>query len=110
MSFSDKRHKVEQGVLKILEMDPYIADGPQYKKLILLYWTHIDNAFIFDNPSGYYYTTPEDFAKATSPESITRAYRKLVEAEVAKILPSTKKRRRELEEEYRTYHIEEKQR
>ena len=109
MSFTDKRHKVEQGVLKILEMDPYIADGPQYKKLILLYWVNIDKAFQYDKESGYYYTTPEDFAKATSPESITRAFRKLVEAEVAKLLPSTEKRRRDLETEYKTYHIEEKQ-
>ena len=109
MSFSDKRHKVEQGVMKILEMDPYIADGPQYKKLTLMYWTFIDKAFTLDKPSGYYYTTPEDFKKATSPESISRAFRKLVEAEVAKLLPSTEKRRRDLETEYKTYHIEEKQ-
>jgi len=102
-----KLGEVEKGILKVLKMDPYIADGPQYKRLVLMYWTHIDEGFTYDRESGYYYTDMERFKEATSPEAISRAFRRLVDKEVQKLTPYTEKRRREREEEYRKYYSEE---
>jgi len=99
-----KLGEVERGVLKVLKMDPYIADGPQYKKLVLMYWTLIDGAFTFDRESGYYYTDMERFTEATSPEAISRSFRRLVDKEVKKLTPRTEARRREREEEYKEYY------
>jgi len=104
MSFTAKRHEVEEGVRTVLKIDPHIADGPKYRKLILLYWCYVDRVFTFDRESGYYYTSPEEFEKATSPEAIGRAFRRLVVKEVAKLTPETETRRREMEKKYRLYH------
>jgi len=106
VSLDVKLGEVEKGVLKVLKRDPHIADGPQYKKLVLWYWTHIDEAFIYDRESGYYYTDMQRFTEATSPEAISRAFRRLVDKEVKKLTPRTEKRRREREEEYRNYYSE----
>ena len=93
--------EVEKGVLKVLKRDPYIADGPKYRKLVLLYWTHIDEVVTYDQESGYYYTDMERFTDATSPEAITRSLRRLIEKELIKIGIETKIRRNRLEEMYR---------
>ena len=106
MSLSAKLGEVEAGVLKVLKMDPHIADGPKYRKLVLMYWAHVDGVFTFDRESGYYYTDMERFTDATSPEAISRAFRRLVDKEVQKLTPETEKRRRERQEEYRDYYRE----
>ena len=106
MSLSAKLGEVEAGVLKVLKMDPHIADGPKYRKLVLWYWTHVDKVFTYDRESGYYYTDMERFTDATSPEAISRAFRRLVDKEVQKLTPETEKRRRERQEEYRDYYRE----
>ena len=105
MSFTARQHEVEAGVRKVLSMDPYIADGPRYNRLCLLYWTHIDKVVSLDKESGYYYTWPERFESATSPEALTRAFRRLVNKEVARLSPETETRRRELQEKHRLYAI-----
>ena len=104
MSLDVKLGEVEQGVLKVLKMDPHIADGPKYRQLVLWYWTHIDKVFTHDRESGYYYTDMTRFTEATSPEAISRAFRRLVDKEVKKLTPYTEKRRREREEDYRNYY------
>ena len=45
-----------EGVLKVLKIDPHIADGPDYARLCLLYWVHVDKAMSHDKEQGYYYT------------------------------------------------------
>jgi len=105
MSFTAKQHEVEQGVMEVLKLDPHIADGPKYNRLCLLYWAHIDKVFSHDRESGYYYTWPERFEGATSPEAISRAFRRLVKKEVAKLSPETETRRRERQEQYRKYEL-----
>ena len=106
MSLTAKLGEVEAGVLKVLKLDPHIADGPKYRKLVLLYWCYIDKVFTFDRESGYYYTDMTRFTEATSPEAISRAFRRLVDKEVQKLTPRTERRRREREEEYRDYYRE----
>ena len=77
--FAEKQRTVAEGVMQVLEIDPHIGAGPDYAKLVLLFWTYVDEVFTYNDDSGYYYTTEEDFRKATSSESITRAFRKLLE-------------------------------
>ena len=103
MSFTVKQHEVEAGVMEVLKRDPHIADGPKYNRLCLLYWAHIDKVFSHDRESGYYYTWPERFEGATSPEAVSRAFRRLVKKEVARLTPETETRRRERQEQYRKY-------
>ena len=105
MSFTAKQHEVEEGVRKVLTIDPYVAEGPKYNRLCLLYWCHVDRVVTYDRESGYYYTDPERFEEATSPESISRAFRRLVDKAVAKLSPKTEERRRELQEKHRLYAI-----
>lgn len=99
--------KTEAGVLKVLEIDPYAATSkagdPTYQKLCILYWIHVDGAIQKDSLGETYYFTPEDIAKMTSSESITRAYRKLVERRLIKMGVIAHNKRHELEEEYREY-------
>lgn len=103
MSFVVKQHEVEEGVRQVLKIDPYVAEGPKYNRLCLLYWTHVDKVVTHDRESGYYYTDPDRFENATSPESISRAFRRLVDKAVAKLSPKTEERRRELQEKHRKY-------
>ena len=98
--------EVEKGVLKVLKRDPYIADGPKYRKLVLLYWTHIDEVVTYDQESGYYYTDMERFTEATSPEAISRSFWRLVDKDVQNLTPRSEASSRVRDEEYRAYYSE----
>lgn len=102
--FTRRQLSVAQGVLRVLRIDPHIADGPDYARLVLYYWTYIDKAMNRDVETDHFYTTPERFKGAKSSESITRAFRRLVADEVIKLTQETEERRRTQESEYRDYY------
>ncbi len=111
MSFEKKHRKVAEGVLKCLEIDPYAAvhpsGNPHYSKLILMYWAFVDRAFSYDSYDKMYYIHEDKINDLTSSESITRAYRKLLEESMIDLMGGQKQKRSELEDKYKEFYKKE---
>lgn len=81
-------------MLRCLEIDPSAAT--EYRKLIILYWEHIDGANV--------YVQENHIERLTSPESISRALRSLISLEIVKLGIDSKQIRAEKEEDYRGHY------
>jgi hypothetical protein len=72
--------KVIERVLQLVTLFPELGDN--YNRLVIHYWAHYDNVTNFS-----------EVANATSAESITRAFRKLVSDKVITLKPATAEHR-----------------
>jgi len=78
-------------------------DIKTYRKLLFNYWSWIDKAIIYDSKYHDYRMDERNIVLLTKPESINRAYRKLVE-DGKIVLPENEiQDRASKEEEYRKH-------
>lgn len=56
-----------------------------YRDLLLWYWTEVDKVIKFDPEKGMFYIYTWNIHRLTSPESITRIFRRLIAKKVIKI-------------------------
>jgi hypothetical protein len=101
-TFEESQTLVEQNVYKCCKMDGRCMS--EYRRLILTYWTFIDHAMKWDERQQCFYIFQHRVVGLTSPESITRAFRKLVEKKVLQLTLEQQEKRVKMEEEYRLYH------
>lgn len=94
--------RVETMVMRCLKYDPECLWN--YRRLVLQYWTLIDGVFSYDESTGVFTAQRGSLHLLTSPESIDRAFRLLVERKIVAFREEDRVRRAKLEEEYRIYH------
>ena len=104
---------VENGVLLCVTMNPACLNN--YNVLILEYWMRVDKAMYFQKELNdgtrkgpAYYVYSWNTHRLTSPESITRAMRKLIKQKVVHIRKEDEEWRRRLEQGMRDYATEPK--
>lgn len=83
------RHNIRENLLNLVKMFPEVKDN--YNMLLYYYWRIFDNAI-----------TPDEIAKATPAESITRSFRKLVESCDVTLSEETLNKRKKAEVEFRS--------
>ena len=94
------RHLDIQGdVQKVLDKHGEALDS--YKSLILFFWVEIDKGISYDPTTATFTLHTWDCYKLTSPESISRAFRRVLKRNVAKYGAVEEKWRRREEEGYR---------
>ena len=101
-----KQHERERLVEQVVRKHPECLD--QYRALILWYWTDVDRAFKFNPLTATFSIKAWNLYRLTSPEAISRAFRRLVEAKVVKVREETERGRRLNEEDMRNFHLAEK--
>lgn len=94
-AFIIKQRTIKENVESLLNKFPYLLSD--YTKLVWYYWFYIDN--IPDLIKQNKIIAPEDFKQLTKPESITRAFRQLVNEECKFLLPSHVRVGRQYQEE-----------
>jgi hypothetical protein len=99
--FGDFMETVQDRVFYCCKIEPDC--NVSYEILALTYWT-ITRAMKYDPGTQVYSIAKADNFKLTSPESISRAWRKLVEEGRIVLTEAEKSRRSELETKYRAYH------
>lgn len=99
--FGDYMKTVQDVVFYCCKVEPEC--NVNYYVLVLTYWT-ITRAMKYNAEAQVYSVSKADSLKLTSPESINRAWRKLVEKGVIVLTEEEKLRRAELEKKYRAYH------
>jgi hypothetical protein len=93
--------QVRNRVLSLFRKDSTIAVN--YSHLCFEYWREYD-CLQYEANTGTYYVAGKEVGRLQSPESITRAFRELVEEEKIVVPDHVKQLRSELEEEYREYY------
>lgn len=96
-----KIDQVTSRVLRLFKRDPTVAVN--YSHLVFEYWLEYDR-LLYEVNTGTYYIEAKNIGRLQSPESITRAFRKLVEEEKINVPEYVEKLREELEEEYREHY------
>ena len=106
VDFAAKQRRVEDGVLKCVNYDGACLND--YRRLVLQYWTIVDGAAFYDPERRMFCVYNWNVHRLTSPESISRALRKLIEHRVVALGADTREHRDAAREEFRGYHLEEK--
>jgi hypothetical protein len=102
LPFAERQRTVEAGVLKCIKYDAECMGS--YKRLVLQYWTLVDRLFSYDAQTGVFSIQQARIHLLTSPESIDRARRKLIENKVLQYSEKDRTKMEQYEKEYRTYH------
>jgi hypothetical protein len=102
LPFSLRQHRVEDNVLKCIQYDAECMGS--YKRLVLQYWTLIDRQFSYDAQKGVFSIHQSRIHLLTSPESIDRSFRLLVDRKVLQYSEADRLKREKYEREYREYH------
>ena len=103
--FVERRHTVKANVILLLQKFPCTRDD--YRKLVWFYWWYIDGIKKIMKPNGF--IPIEKFPKLTPPESITRAYREVMNdplkrEAILRVSPEVKIIREMEEEAYHKYY------
>jgi hypothetical protein len=104
MVFTQRQAKARNNVIKICRDHPESIGN--YGKLVLWYWIDIDRLLTRDNYTKTYMTSILDLnkIKLTSSETITRAFRKLVEDGVIVVSEKTRESRDIQQERFREHY------
>lgn len=86
-----KQTKVQHNVAVLVKRYPELKNN--YNALVTMYWREVEKAQTFD-----------DLATCTKAESITRAFRKLVEGGEIQVDGKVQQMRMDLEEEFRGFY------
>ena len=101
-----KQHERERFVEQVVKKHPECLDS--YRNLLIWYWHDVDGALKYDPTTATFSLAIYNIYRLSSPEAISRAFRRLVEAKVVKVRTETERGRRVNEEDMRLYHLAEK--
>jgi len=102
LNFERRQYDTTKNVLWLCRNHP--SAKTSYKALLFLYWEWIDGLMQRDPSTQICFIHEKDILKLTPPESITRAFRKLVEEGRIELTEEERARRGALEAEYRGYY------
>ena len=101
-----KQHERERLVEQVVKKHPECLDS--YRNLLIWYWHDVDGALKYDPATATFSLATYNIYRLSSPEAISRAFRRLVEAKVVKVREETERGRRVNEEDMKLYHLAEK--
>jgi hypothetical protein len=101
-----KQHERERQVEQVVKKHPECLDS--YRNLLIWYWHDVDGALKYDPATATFSLATWNISRLSSPEAITRALRRLIEAKVVAIRAETERGRRLNEEDMRNFHLAEK--
>lgn len=74
-----KKHlQIQDDVRRVLRAHPHAGD--HYWELTFRFWEIVDGYVKYDAPTGCYYIDEKNLDKLTSPEAVSRAFRRVLDA------------------------------
>lgn len=106
MTVAIRQHERERQVEQIVKRHPEALDS--YAALVFFYWVESDKCMKYDPKTATFSIQSWNLNHLTSPEAISRAFRRLVEAKVVKVREETERGRRINEDDMKVYHLDQK--
>jgi hypothetical protein len=103
---ASRQHLREKQVEQIVRRHPEALDS--YRALLIWFWVEVDGAAKYDPKTATFSIKTWNLYRLTSPEAVSRAFRRLVESKVVIINEETERRRKLNEVEMKRYHLEQK--
>lgn len=97
-TFAQRQRNRERQVEQVVKRHPECLDS--YRNLIIWYWHDIDGALKYNPATATFSLTTWNIYRLSSPEAITRAFRKLRENKVTAINEEAEKWRDREEKRY----------
>jgi hypothetical protein len=94
-----KQHERERQVEQVVKRHPECLDS--YRNLLIWYWHDVDGALKYDPKTATFSLATYNIYRLSSPEAISRALRRVIEAKVKETGTGQDKWRKREEEGYR---------